>query len=256
MSAPRSPVHDATAGDLSDLSDLGDGEITARRVRDVQSVDAPTRERWAEAIAARLDRPMAALGLLFLFVVLGQTVSDSASLQRSLAAVAWLLWAVFVGEFALRWYVAPVRLRFLRRNWWQLVFLAVPFLRFLRLVALLRVARAGRVVSSAVRSSRSAGRLLGSRLSWVAAVSAIVVLASSQLLYAFGLYPRYGDALHAAALATVSGQPLGLEDGLAKVLEILLAIYSVVVFAAVAGTLGAYFVQDRDQQDRTGERRA
>jgi voltage-gated potassium channel len=119
-------------------------------------------------------------------------------------------------------------------------------------VALLRVARAGRVVSSAVRSSRSAGRLLGSRLSWVAAVSAIVVLASSQLLYAFGLYEQYGDALHAAALATVSGQPLGLEAGLAKVLEVLLAMYSVVVFAAVAGTLGAYFLQDRDGPTGTG----
>lgn len=248
MTAPRTPVLPAD-------DDLSDGQITARRVRDVQSVDAPTRERWADAIAARLDRPMAALGLLFLFVVLGQTVSSSASLQRSLAAVAWLLWAVFVAEFALRWYVAPARLRFLKRNWWQLLFLAVPFLRFLRLVALLRVARAGRVVSSAVRSSRSAGRLLGSRLSWVAAVSAIVVLASSQLLYAFGLYDQYGDALHAAALATVSGQPLGLEAGLAKVLEVLLAMYSVVVFAAVAGTLGAYFLQDRDGPARTGEPR-
>lgn len=225
-----------------------DDDITVRRVRDVHREDAPTRERWAELIAARLDAPMAALGVLFLFVVLGQTVSTSPSLQRFLAATAWLLWAVFVAEFALRWYVAPDRLRFLRRYWWQIVFLVVPFLRFLRLVVVLRVARAGRVVSSAVRSSRSAGRLVSSRLSWVAAVSAIVVLASSQLLYAFGLYAEYGDALHGAALATISGTPLGLDSSLARVLEVVLAMYSVVVFAAVAGALGAYFVQEREDR--------
>ena len=40
------------------------------------------------------------------------------------------------------------------------------------------------------------------------------------------------------------GEPLGLDQGLAKVLEVLLVVWSVGVFAALAGTLGAYFLQD------------
>jgi voltage-gated potassium channel len=118
-------------------------------------------------------------------------------------------------------------------------------LRFVRLVLLLRAARAGRVVSSAVRSSRSAGRVLSDRLAWLVAVSVIVVLSSSQLLFAFGVYDVYGDALHAAALATISGQPMGQEAGLAKVLDVVLSVWSVGVFAALAGTLGAYFLEGR-----------
>ena len=75
-------------------------------------------------------------------------------------------------------------------------------------------------------------------------VHAIVVLAASQLLFEFGdAGTTYGQVLHAVALASVSGEPLGLQSGLAQVLEVVLALYAVVVFAASAGILGAYFVE-------------
>ena len=229
----------------SALIELPDDDVTVGRVRRLGEADAPTRERWATMLAARLDGPMSALGVIFLFVVLGQTVATAPALQTGLAVAGWLLWAVFVAEFALRLYIAPDRVAFLKRNWWQLVFLAIPMLRFVRLVLVLRAARAGRVVSSAIRSSRSAGRVLSSRLAWLAAVSVILILAASQLLFGFGVYDTYGDALHASALATITGEPFAQEQGLAKVLDVVLAVWSVGVFAALAGTLGAYFLEGR-----------
>jgi voltage-gated potassium channel len=227
------------------LVDCPEDDVPLVRARRAKAMDVDARERWAEVVATRLDGPMSALGMIFLLVVLAQTVATSTAVQRPLAVVGWLLWGVFVSEFALRLWVAPSRRRFLRRNWWQVVFLALPMLRFVRLVLVLRAARAGRVVSSAVRSSRSAGRVLSDRLAWLAAVSVIVVLAASQLLFAFGVYEVYGDALHAAALVTIVGQPMGQQDGLAQVLDVVLAIWSVGVFAALAGTLGAYFLEGR-----------
>ncbi|HWG94277.1 MAG TPA: hypothetical protein VNU66_08650 [Mycobacteriales bacterium] len=227
------------------LVTCADEDLPLTRARRVLRLPPAARERWADVVAARLDAPMSVLGVLFLLVVLGQTLATAPGVQRALTAVGWVLWAVFVAEFLLRLLVAPSSARFLRRNWWQLVFLAVPFLRFVRLVLVLRVARAGRVVSSAVRSSRSAARILSSRLGWLAAVSAIVVLAASQLLLVYGVFDDYGDALYAAALVTVAGQPMQEEAALARVLDVVLAGYSVGVFAALAGTLGAYFLEDR-----------
>jgi voltage-gated potassium channel len=125
----------------------------------------------AAVLAARLDKPMGALGIVFMLVVLGQTLAGDPALQLALSVSGWILWAVFVGEFGLRLYVAEHRGRFLRHNWWQVLFLALPFLRFVRAVALLRAARAGGVVASAVRGSRSAGRLLTDRLGWLATVT-------------------------------------------------------------------------------------
>lgn len=199
---------------------------------------------------------MSMLGVLFLLVVLAQTLAGDPVLVRVLSVAGWLLWAVFAAEYALRLYLAPHRGRFLRRTWWQLLFLVVPFLRFLRLFRVLRLARAGGVVSSAVRGSRSAARLLSGRVGWLASVTAVVILAASQLLYAVAGYRSYGRALHDAVLSTMTGQPLSHGDtAFAQVAEVVLAAYSVIVFAALAAALGAYFLTQNPEPNgpRAGE---
>ena len=212
------------------------------------AVEDDERLSAAEELARRLDKPMGALGLLFLLVVLGQTVARDEVVVDALAVAGWALWLVFVAEFALRAYVARDQRRFWVRNWWQLLFLAMPFLRFLRALRLLRLVRVGGVLSAAVRGSRSAGRLLSGRVAWLAVVTGVVVLASSQLLVVLGSYESYSVALHDAALATVTGEPLGAEDGFSRVLEVLLAVYSVAVFATLAAALGAYFIRPAEGQ--------
>ncbi len=202
------------------------------------------REIWADELLDRLTPVMSALSVVFVLVVIGESLATSGTtLSLGLTVAGWLIWLIFVAEFLARLVVAPKTAEFLKRNWWQVVFLVLPFLRFLRLIRTIRLLRAGRVLSSAVRSSRSARRVLGSRVGWLAVVSAITALGSSQLLYEFEVFDRYGDALHAAALATITGEPIAQPDGFAKVLDVALAAYSVVVFAALAATLGAYFLE-------------
>ncbi|MEX1004721.1 MAG: hypothetical protein WD156_05055 [Acidimicrobiia bacterium] len=202
------------------------------------------REEWAEEALDRLTPVMSALSVVFGLVVLGESMATSDSgLSTTLTVTGWLIWLVFAAEFVARLVVAPNTTRFLKRNWWQVFFLVLPFLRILRLVRVVRFLRTGRVLSSAVRTSRSARRVLGSRVGWLGVVSAITVLGSSQLLYEFGTFDAYGDALHAAALATITGEPINRPDSFARTLEVVLAAYSVVVFATLAGTLGAYFLE-------------
>jgi len=165
----------------------GDGMTPSRAT----AADAPE----TEGLARRLDRPMGILGLVFVFVVLGQSLAREPWLVTTLGVIGRVCWAVFVAEFAYRAATAGDRRAFWRRNWWQLIFLALPFLRFVRALALLRVARVGGVLSAAVRGSRSAGRLLSSRIGWLAAVTGVVVLAASQLLSVLGNYDDYGRAL-------------------------------------------------------------
>lgn len=212
-----------------------------------------TRLWRVREIADRLDRPFSVLGVLFVLIVLGQNLSTHTRLQLGFAIAGWVLWALFAGEFLLRLYIAPDRWDFLRHNWWQLVFLAVPFLRFLRALRALRAARAGGVFSSAVRGTRSARGLLSGRVSWLVVVTVIVMLGSSQLLYALGDYVSYAAALHDVALATMTGEPLGKDTPVARTLEVLLAAYSVAVFASLAGAIGAFFLSShadtREQRD-------
>jgi voltage-gated potassium channel len=211
------------------------------------------RVEAADVLAARLDRPMGFLGLLFLFVIMGQLLVSEPGWNRILSVAGWAFWSVFVAEFILRAYVAGFGKAFWRRNWWQVVFLLIPFLRFIRALQAVRalrvarVARVGGIVSAGVRGSRSAGRLLSSRIGWLAAVTVVVVLASSQLLYAFESQTDYTTALLEAALATVTGTGITTDDPFSQVLKLILAVYSVAVFATLAGSLGAFFLRDEDR---------
>ncbi|SCL70925.1 voltage-gated potassium channel [Micromonospora citrea] len=213
---------------------------------------APQRKDDAllDGLARRLDKPMGVLGLLFLLLVLGQAVTDDQPLATVLTVASWVLWAVFVAEFALRaWLARHCAREFWRRNWWQVIFLAVPFLRFARAATALRAARGTGVVAAAVRGTRSAGRLLTDRLAWLAVVTVTIILAAGQLLVVTGSYRTHGQALHDVALTTITGEPLAANDTFAQILELALAAYSVVVFGTLAGALGAFFLsRQRDEE--------
>ena len=223
---------------------------------DAQPTDrAETRLHAAEELAARLDRPMGYLGLIFLFVVLGQLLVTDQGWASALNIIGWVFWGIFVAEFLLRAYIARFQARFWKRNWWQVIFLLVPFLRFfralqslrlLRFTRVSRIARFGGILSAGVRGSRSAGRLLSSRIATLAAVTIVVILAASQLHYALTPEASYSTALYETALATITGSGFSTQTGFSKILHVALATYSVAVFATLAGTLGAYFLRGQD----------
>ncbi|MDO9591257.1 MAG: hypothetical protein Q7J04_08965, partial [Microcella sp.] len=157
--------------------------------------------------------------------------------------------------------IAGFQRRFWKKNWWQVIFLLVPFLRFfralqaLRFLRVSRVARFGGVLTAGFRGSRSAGRLLSSRIWLLTAVTAIVILVVSQLLFITETYADYIDALYETALLAISGEPLSVDTGFSRLLEVILSIYAVAVFATLAGALGAFFLRDDDEKatDEPGE---
>ncbi|HEX6419809.1 MAG TPA: hypothetical protein VFZ77_15015 [Acidimicrobiales bacterium] len=235
--APRDPLAEA-ADTLGDL-----------RVRGCMGRSAAERQGLAEVLYHRLHPATAALGLLFVVVLLAQSAArEGTALHRVLLALTWLLWATFAAEYVLRLVIAPSRWGFLRRTWWQLLFLAVPFLTMIRALLVLRVARPTRVAVAALRGGRSARASLTGRGAWIGVATAIVIFAAADTLYRSGAVVPYGEALHAAALAGITGEPTGSDDGLARVLDVVLSAYAVVVFAALAGITGAYFIEHRDEQ--------
>lgn len=210
------------------------------------------RLRRAEILARRLDKPMGILGVIFLFVVLGQLVAKDPAMVNAFTVAGWLFWAVFVAEFLLRAYIAGFSRDFWRKSWWQVIFLLLPFLRFfralqaLRLLRVARVARYGSILSAGIRGSRSAGRLLTSRIGWLSAVTAVVILASSQLLYVTGEHSSYAQSLYESAMAAITADGITGTSTFSRIIQVLLAIYSVAVFATLAGTLGAFFLRQKE----------
>ena len=215
--------------------------VDSRPLHEGSEDPSERRTRIAEEIANRLHGPVSVLGIVFVLVVIGESLARPGSTaQRVFVLAGWALWSLFAIEFALRLVIAPSTKRFLRRNWWQLVFLVVPFLRFL---ALLRVSRAARAVTSGVRAGRGASAKLTGRLGWLVGVTVIVILSSANLLVEVGGFSSMAAAMRAATVATLAGEPTGGESGFAQALDVVLVAYSVVVFATLAGALGAYFLE-------------
>lgn len=217
-------------------------------------VSKATRLEAAELFARRQDTTMGILGVIFLFVILGQLLVTEPVTMLVFTITGWIFWAIFVAEFLLRAYIAGFGKQFWKKNWWQIIFLLVPFLRFfralqtLRLLRMARLSRLGGILSAGVRSTRSTGRLLSSRIGWLLAVTIVVILTSSQLLYVAGAYDSYTDAIFEAAMTTITGAGMTSTNTFSRILQILLAAYSMAIFATLAGSLGAFFLR-KEQSD-------
>src|SRR5689334_21617382 len=87
-------------------------------------------EGWLVRITERTDPMMAWLGVLFALLVGFQlAVRVKPPMGRALDVAGWLIWAVFVVDFAVKLLLAPSKTLFVRRHWLQLLGLLLPTLR-------------------------------------------------------------------------------------------------------------------------------
>ena len=222
--------------------------------------DEPTpRERLATLIEQRLDVPMAVLAVVWAALVAYELVAP-----RDQADVLWLvsnvIWAIFALELIAKLIVSGHPARFLQRHWPSVLFLILPVLRLLRVTRALRVMRvlpASRVVGSSYRAVGTAKGLLTGRLQFLVVTTMVVVFGSGQLLFVIergraGALTSLGDALWWAANLGISAnlvfEPVTLAG---RLLAIVLSTYAIVVFASVAATVGAFFVESRQERAAT-----
>lgn len=80
-------------------------------------------ERW-------LEGPMVVLAFVWIALLIIEFAGGEA---RWLDRASNVIWAIFVGDFALRFALARGKLLYVRQNWLTLVSLALPALRVFRL---------------------------------------------------------------------------------------------------------------------------
>ena len=128
-------------------------------------------------------------------------------------------------------------------------------LRFVRLVWLGRALPAARVVSSSYRSAGTAKRLFRSRLGYLGALSVVVVVAVAEVAFVFereareGVFSSFGDALlwSFASVVALQGDPVPTTTG-AHLAMLAGFVFGLVIIASVAGTVGAFLVEDRRER--------
>ena len=212
-----------------------------------------------------LERPMQALGLLWLGLLVLELTRGISPL---LTAFSTAIWVVFILDFALRLALAPDRMRYLRGNWLTALSLLVPALRVFRIARAVRVLRLGpatrgirmvRVVGSLNRGMRALGRTMERRgIGYVIALTTLVILGGAAGMYAFESELPDGQGLRdypsalwwTAMIMTTLGSEYWPRTAEGRVLCVMLALYAFAVFGYVTASLASFFIgRDAERDD-------
>jgi len=212
-----------------------------------------------------LETPMLILAFLWLALLIAELIRGESRLFEILGTI---IWVIFILDFAVKFFLAPHKPAYLKRNWLVALSLLLPALRVFRVFRafrLLRLARVGRglrlfrVVSSLNRGMRALRASLRRRgFGYVIALSILVTFAGAAGMYAFesgapGGMKSYGEALWWTAMVlTTMGSQYWPQTVEGRVLCVLLALYAFAVFGYVTATLATYFV-GRDAENDEAE---
>lgn len=215
---------------------------------------------WVAAANERADPFMAWLGILFALLVgfdLAVDVSPGAS--TAIDIVGWSIWGIFGLEFTVELWLAPKRITYLRRHWWQPLFLLLPFLRVLSFLRLARVGRAlpaSRVLSSSYRALGTARFLVRSRLSYLGAMAVVGAIAVGELIYVFehedvagGPFDTFGDAILWSLSTVIAMQADPVPESVGGRIVMLFGfLLGLILIASLAGVVGSFLIDERRER--------
>ena len=221
-----------------------------------------------------LDVPMAVTSVLFLvFFIASLVLADGSPHQVWLSWAVTGIWVLFAVEFLVRLAIAPVRRDFIRRNWLDLLAVALPALRGLRLVQAfralggmgallastqgLRVLSLSRVWLVARRGITGVGQFLRlSRFATVLALTGLVVVLAAALVLraeqaaAGANIQTFGDALWwSAALVTTVASEKNPVTGIGRIIAVAVMVYGMAVFGYFM-SCAVVIIQGRSNEGR------
>ena len=189
------------------------------------------------------DWPMLALGLGFLVVLilpLAQPLSPEA--EQAFATANNIIWAIFVIDYLTRLALAPQRWPFVRTHILDLIVIAIPFLRPLRVL---------RVLAILISTTRRVGGLVVRQVTlYVIGVAVVIMSASAVVVFDSEkseperTIQTLGDALWwaAATVTTVGYGDVSPKSATGRLLAVVLMVVGIALLGTITAAVAAWFV--------------
>ena len=147
-------------------------------------MDIERRQRAFDAVDRATELPLLLLALAMIPLIAGPLVFNLPdNIEEAFLLADWTIWAVFALELTVKTYLAPARLKYVRRHWFDVIIVAIPFLRPLRVVRsarALRLLRALRLVSFGLRTLDTTRVILTRNgLQYVLLTTGVLIVASA-----------------------------------------------------------------------------
>ena len=234
------------------------------------------RETLLRRVSTLLDAPMTILSFVWVGLMIVEFMGE---LSPRLDAANYIIWLLFILHFALEIWIAPDKLRYLRKNWLTALALVLPALRILRAFRALRLLRAARLsrgvglvrwLTSLNRGMKATQQTMRRRgLRYVLALTAMIAFGGAAGIYSFenphalreagyltGDSPTaginsYGEGLWwTGMMLTTMGTDYFPKSTKGRVLALLLAIYAFAIFGYITATVASMILHvDRSDTD-------
>lgn len=199
------------------------------------------------------DRLLIGLSLVFLVAYAVPIIWPAldSSIINFCNLVQWLVWLVFGVDFIWRFSEAKSKKLFLRSNWLDLLILAVPTLRALRLLRALSMASlAGRRIGRGAAFRAGLGIRTGATAALVAVIAALAVTETER---GDGTIENFGDGLWwAITTMTTVGYgdhyPITL---LGRVIGAALMFFGIALLSIVTASFASWIIEKLDRTDET-----
>lgn len=193
---------------------------------------------------------MTVLALALLPVLLLPVILDlSPAAQDALNVASLVLWAAFVAEYGVLLHLAPDRKRHVRTHLPDLVLIAVPMLRPLRALRVLRVFGVG--ASLAVGATKGSASVARAGLAWTVGVVLVLLGSLSAVVLDLernapeGNIKTYGDALWWAITTSTTvgyGDQFPTTSG-GRAVGVVVMLCGIAVLGVVTASVAAWFVK-------------
>jgi voltage-gated potassium channel len=212
-----------------------------------------------DRFSAAVEVPLVVLAVVWLPVLVIPLVSRlPPGVARTFDTIDYLVWAAFVVEYLIKFYLASSRWTFFRRHLIDLLVIAVPVLRPLRLLRLLRLltfARAGLTLSSALKRARNLLTHHGLHFVLLSVLAIIGVGAAAELAFeqhAAGTNIHdFGDALWWAIVTVTTvgyGDKYPVSAG-GRGVAVVLMLTGIGLVGVLSASVASYFVGQRAEGD-------
>jgi voltage-gated potassium channel len=222
------------------------------------------RQQWYDKFSAASELPMLVLTVVMIPALIIPFVWHHGAIAYGglLEAVDYLIWSIFMIEYVIKLTLAPTRRQFVRKNIPDLIVVAVPFLRPLRIVRsvralrFLRLARLGAFADKGVTKTKrslqsKAGTYVFILAGTILVLTSVVVLDLEQGVPNASI-KNFGDALWwgISTMTTVGyGDKVPVTPG-GKAIAAVLMLTGVAIYGVLAATMATFFVK---QADKSGE---
>ncbi len=210
----------------------------------------PQESEAYRRFSATVDGPLTIISLAWLpILIIPLVVRLHGSVASSFAAVDYVVWAMFLLEYIVKFSLAADKRRFFRAHLLDLIIVAIPFFRPARAFRVLRLLRAGSVLGRGMGRLKTLLSHHGLHYVLLSATVLIFVGAGAELSFEVNApgsnIRNYGQSLWWAMVTVTTvgyGDKYPVSPG-GRGVAVVLMLVGIALLGVVTATIASYFVE-------------